>query len=118
MGRMTLGVAGVALGIGGAGILALMLLSVRERRREIGLRRAVGARRRDILAQFLAESFLLSAAGAVLGTLLGLAAGLGLGDPSWRDAALAAGISLAAGLAFGLWPAWRAARLDPAAALR
>jgi putative ABC transport system permease protein len=118
MGRMTLGVAGVALGIGGAGILALMLLSVRERRREIGLRRAVGARRRDILAQFLAESFLLSGGGAVLGTLLGLTAGLGLGDPSWRDAALAAGISLAAGVAFGLWPAWRAARLDPAAALR
>jgi len=118
MGRLTLGVAGVALGVGGVGILAVMLLSVRERRREIGLRRSVGARRKDILLQFVGESVLLSGAGSVLGALLGMGAGIFLGDPSWEDSGLAAGLSLLAGIAFGLWPAWRAARLDPIAALR
>ena len=118
-------VAGISLLVGGVGILAVMLISVRDRTREIGLRRAVGARRRDIGLQFLLEAALLAGAGGAAG--LGAGAGaawaasrLGYWDAvlSWPAAALSVGFSLAVGLGFGLYPALRAARLEPIQALR
>lgn len=119
------GVAGVSLFVGGVGILAVMLMSVRERRREIGVRRAVGARRRDILIQFLLESTGLSAGGGLLGILLGVLGTrgshvLGLGEAllSWPAAGIGFGVALGVGVAFGLLPAFRAARMDPIEALR
>ena len=118
-------VAAVSLLVGGIGVMNIMLVSVTERTREIGLRLAVGARRRDILAQFLAEAVML----AVLGGLAGVAAGIGLshllsglaGWPvliQWDAVALAVGVSGLTGLFFGFWPARRAAMLDPIQALR
>lgn len=119
------GVAGVSLLVGGIGILAVMLISVRERRGEIGVRRAVGARRRDILVQFLLESTGLAAGGGALGVLLGLlgtrgAPYLGIGEAllSWPAAGTGFGVALGVGIAFGLVPALRAAHLDPIEALR
>lgn len=117
-------VAGISLLVGGVGILAVMLMSVRERTREIGLRRAVGARRRDIRNQFLFESGLLAGAGGVAGVIGG--AGLSLAAAalrywptvvSWPVAALSFGFSVAVGVFFGLYPAIRAARLEPIQAL-
>jgi putative ABC transport system permease protein len=118
-------VAAVSLLVGGIGVMNIMLVSVTERTREIGLRLAVGARRRDILAQFLAEAVML----AILGGLAGVAAGIGLshvlsglaGWPvliQWDAVALAVGVSGLTGLFFGFWPARRAAMLDPIQALR
>jgi putative ABC transport system permease protein len=118
-------VAGISLLVGGVGILAVMLMSVRERTREIGLRRAVGALRRDIRNQFLFESALLAGAGG----LAGVAGGVGLSMAvsslgywpalvSWPTAAVAFGFSVAVGVFFGLYPAVRAARLEPIEALR
>ncbi len=118
-------VAGLALLVGGVGILAVMLISVRERTREIGLRRALGARRRDVQIQFLLEAALLAGTGGILGVLAGLAAtyasaALGMWDTvlSWPAAALGFVFSVAVGLIFGLCPAIRAAHLEPIAALR
>lgn len=122
---LILGVSSLALMVGGVGIVALSLLSLRERTREIGLRRAVGARRQDIQVQFLVESAMLGGLGGVLGVLAGflaagLAAGLGPWDLvlSWRAAGLGLLGSLTLGLAVGVIPAMRAARLDPITALR
>jgi putative ABC transport system permease protein len=119
------GVAGVSLLVGGVGILAVMLISIRERIREIGLRRALGARRRDIRNQFLLEAVVLSGAGGTIGVLVGLGASwalsrLGYWDCSlsWLAAATAFGFSAFLGLAFGAYPAIRAARLEPIVALR
>ena len=120
----TAGLAGISLLVGGTGILALMLLSVRERTPEIGLRRAVGARPPDVLIQFLAEAVALSAAGGILGVALGelgswaaaAATGWPVRVPIW--AALAGVIlSAAVGVLFGAWPARQAARLAPVVAL-
>jgi putative ABC transport system permease protein len=118
-------VAGIALLVGGVGILAVMLIAVRERTREIGLRRAVGARRRDVQIQFLLEAALLAGTGGILGILAGLAAtrasaALGTWDTvfSWPSAALGFAFSVTVGVVFGLYPALRAARLEPIAALR
>lgn len=118
-------VSGISLLVGGVGILAVMLIAVRERTPEIGLRRAVGARRRDIRNQFLMESAILAGAGGLLGVAIGLgsawaAARLRLWDMAiaW-DAALAGfAFSVTLGIVFGIYPALHAARLQPIQALR
>ncbi|MBA3658534.1 MAG: ABC transporter permease [Gemmatimonadales bacterium] len=115
----------VALLVGGIGVMAIMMVSVTDRTREIGLRKALGASRRDILWQFLVEAATLTVLGGALGILFGLGAGavvktaMGLQAPAplW-SAFLAAGVSVAVGLTFGLYPAHRASRLDPVEALR
>jgi len=118
-------VAGISLMVGGVGILAVMLMSVRERTHEIGLRRAVGATRADIRTQFLIESGLLSGLGGLLGMAIGVAAALivaGLGYwsvlISWPAVAVALTFSVGLGILFGSYPAHRAAQLDPITALR
>jgi putative ABC transport system permease protein len=123
--RLTVGVAALAAVVGGIGILAVMLIAVRERTKEIGLRRALGARGVDIRAQFLTEAVLLSGAGGAGGVLLGvLAAVIGSALGSWTlvvswPAALGAMVgAVALGVAVGSVPAMRAARLEPVAALQ
>jgi putative ABC transport system permease protein len=118
-------VAGISLLVGGIGILAMMVISVRERTKEIGIRRAVGARRRDILMQFILEATSLSLVGGLTGSLLGVAGGFILARiTGWPTAIsplailLAMGVSMAVGVFFGAYPARRAARLDPIVALR
>jgi putative ABC transport system permease protein len=118
-------VAGVSLVVGGIGIMNIMLVSVTERTREIGLRMAVGARGRDILGQFLIEAVTLSLMGGAIGVLLGAAATWGVGTfAGWQVAlssqavALAVGFSAAVGVFFGFYPARRAAALLPIQALR
>ena len=118
-------VAGISLFVGGIGILAMMVISVRERTKEIGVRRAVGARRRDILAQFILEAASLSLAGGLIGVVAGLAGGVAVGHVTgWPTAVsplavlLSVGISALVGVFFGAYPAQRAAQLDPIVALR
>jgi putative ABC transport system permease protein len=118
-------IAGISLFVGGIGILAMMVISVRERTKEIGIRRAVGARRRDILLQFILEATSLSLVGGLIGSLVGIAGGLILGWlTGWPTAIsplailLAFGVAAAVGVFFGVYPARRAARLDPIVALR
>jgi putative ABC transport system permease protein len=121
-------VVGVALVVGGIGIMNIMLVSVTERTREIGLRKSVGATKRDVLLQFLIEAVVLSLLGGILGTLLGwgigaLASYLLPGDwpPAfvpWWAVALAFGFCTLVGVVFGIYPAGKAAALDPIEALR
>jgi len=118
-------VSGISLLVGGVGILAVMLISVRERTREIGLRRAIGARRCDIRNQFLLESAMLAGLGGLLGVAIGLGAAwtvstAGVWDAviSWPSAAIGFLFSVSLGVAFGLYPAARAAALEPIDALR
>jgi putative ABC transport system permease protein len=123
--ELTVGLAALTLGLGGVGLLAVSLLSVRERYGEIGLRIAVGARPRDILTQFLTESVLLAVMGGITGILVGGACIL-IGSQltgwsmilTWESAAYPFLISLAIAVVFGAFPALRAARLDPIVALR
>jgi putative ABC transport system permease protein len=118
-------IAAISLIVGGIGIMNIMLVSVRERTREIGLRKALGAREGDILLQFLFEALALSGAGGLIGLVLGTSialvvqlTGLLTVSLSWDVALLAFGFALAVGLFFGIAPARSAARLDPIVALR
>lgn len=118
-------IAGISLVVGGIGIMNIMLVSVTERTREIGIRKAVGALRRDILVQFLMESVLLSLLGGIIGIMLGWAmsriAGQIIDLETVVDSStvlLATGFASVVGLVFGIYPAWRAARLRPIEALR
>ncbi|MCA1827157.1 MAG: FtsX-like permease family protein, partial [Myxococcales bacterium] len=110
--------------VGGIGVMNIMLVAVTERTREIGLRKALGARRARVLMQFVIEAVLLAACGGAIGVILGYGAAF-LGQflnfpaqvPLWA-VALGIGVSCGVGLAAGIYPAWRASRLDPAVALR
>jgi len=121
-------IGGISLLVGGIGIMNIMLVSVNERTREIGIRKAVGARRRDIMVQFLIESMALTGLGGIMGILLGWsitevvklipqASGLILVITA-GTVIIAVGVSVAIGVVFGLYPAMRAARLHPIQALR
>jgi len=125
LGLLLTGIAGISLIVGGIGIMNIMLVSVRERTREIGVRRAIGAKQSNILTQFLIEAIVLSLAGGVVGLILGQIAAFFLaiiGD--WvfsiqlETVLLALGFSLVVGVVFGVWPARTAAKLEPIDALR
>ena len=125
LGLLLTGIAAISLIVGGIGIMNIMLVSVRERTREIGVRRAIGAKQSNILTQFLIEAIVLSLAGGVIGLILGQIAAFFLailGD--WVFAikldtvVLALGFSLLVGVVFGVWPARTAAKLEPIDALR
>ncbi|MDA8156780.1 MAG: ABC transporter permease [Actinomycetota bacterium] len=120
------GIAAISLVVGGIGIMNIMLVSVSERTREIGIRKAVGATNRDILVQFLAESVALSLAGGLAGVAVGVAIGLGFSyftsavpvKIAWWSVGLAFFFSAAVGVFFGVYPAAKAAAFDPIIALR
>lgn len=113
----------VALMIGGIGVMNIMLVSVTERTREIGVRKAIGARRRDIVFQFLIEAATLTGLGGILGILVGTSIALLIQTimptyiPLWAPI-VGFAVSVGLGVIFGLWPAWKAARLNPIEALR
>jgi len=118
-------ISSIALMVGGIGVMAIMMISVTERTREIGLRKAVGARRREILWQFLLEAVVLAGVGGILGILIGISIGLAVTtftplpvSLSWQPFAIGMGFSSAVGIVFGMLPALRASRLDPIEALR
>jgi len=122
-------IAGISLVVGGIGIMNIMIVSVTERTREIGIRKAVGAKKMDILVQFLVESLVVSVLGGIIGIVLGVGASRLIDGAKLNGQAiqtlvssssiiLAVGVSLTIGLLFGVYPAWRAASLRPIEALR
>lgn len=118
-------IAVISLLVGGIGIMNIMLVSVTERTREIGLRKAIGAKRQDILAQFLIEALTISLLGGVIGIVLGWVASLAMSSlagwevaVSWRSAVLAFSFAAGVGIVFGLWPARKASLLSPIHAIR
>jgi len=122
---VTAAIAAISLIVGGIGVMNIMLVSVAERTREIGIRKAVGASNSDIVSQFLIESLFLSVGGGVAGYIIGYLLAFGIStfltfEPifSWEIAAVAIVVSLVVGVLFGLYPAVRAARKDPISALR
>lgn len=126
IGLVAIAISGLGLLVGGIGVMNVMLMSVTERTREIGVRKAIGARRRDIIGQFLVEATTLTGAGGILGIVISVLITMLIGAvvpslpskvPSW---ALLTGftVSVAVGIFFGVWPAVKAARLDPVEALR
>jgi putative ABC transport system permease protein len=126
IGLVAISISGLGLLVGGIGVMNIMLMSVTERTREIGVRKALGARRRDIIAQFLVEATTLTGLGGVMGILISIAITMLIGAlvpalpskvPAW---ALITGftVSVGVGVFFGVWPAVKAARLDPVDALR
>ncbi|MGH7953061.1 MAG: ABC transporter permease [Limisphaerales bacterium] len=125
MTNLLLVVALISLVVGGVGIMNIMLVSVTERTREIGIRMAVGARQRDILRQFLVEAVMLCLAGGVVGILVGRGASMSVTAflgwptlPSVPAIIAAVAVSFSVGIIFGFYPAWKASRLDPIEALR
>ena len=119
------GIASISLIVGGIGIMNIMLVSVRERTREIGIRKAIGARGRDVLLQFLFEALMLSVSGGIIGILVGVAASAVIAVlAGWAftfnpiTVVVSVVFSLIVGVIFGVWPASQAARLDPVVALR
>jgi putative ABC transport system permease protein len=124
--QLTLGfIAGVSLLVGGIGIMNIMLATVTERTREIGIRRALGAKRRNITLQFLVETVVLSTAGGLLGVALGVGGAYGITRfAEWEtivstwSVAVSFGLSVLVGVFFGMYPAMAAAKLDPIVALR
>ena len=122
---MLAAIAAISLVVGGVGVSNIMLVSVRERTREIGLRKALGARQRDVLLQFLLEAVLLTTVGGVIGIVIGITGAVLIDHLSplpavitWWSPVLAFGVSVAVGVFFGVAPARRAGRLDPVVALR
>jgi putative ABC transport system permease protein len=118
-------VSSIGLLVGGVGVMNIMLMSVTERTREIGVRKAIGARKRDVIRQFLTEAVALTGAGGVIGIIFGVLISLIIQKamnfpsvvPTWAIAAAVA-VAMSVGLFFGIYPAVKAARLDPVEALR
>jgi putative ABC transport system permease protein len=118
-------IAAISLLVGGVGVSNIMLVSVRERTKEIGLRKALGAKQRDVVMQFLVEAIMLTSIGGIIGIVLGIAAAITISNfspvpaqISWWSPALAFSVSAAVGVFFGVVPARRAGKLDPVTALR
>jgi putative ABC transport system permease protein len=125
LGWLLIGLTAIALFVGGLGVMTVMVMSVSERQREIGIRKATGARSSDVFQQFLVESVIIALAGVLVGLAISTAAGAALRAftsikpiVTWQIVALAALVGIGLGSLFGLIPAMRAARQDPVVALR